>query len=304
MASKRKAADEILGQVLKIPTHAGSSTEGLDSGPRSDGTYHGETSQANNALQKTIPMELLGVGKNEWSYDISNFVRTLQDEDEDNWRIQRRQILTIDDHFDGPTVLSSPLPSDHEVDCLAISGLGGHAFGSFKEKDGSYMWLCDDLPYHLATARIIIYGYESQLHGSQSFQGLEALASNLRALLRDITEKKPLFFIAHSLGGLIVKEAIIQIRDESHNGFDTLNFIYGALFFGVPNQGIDITSLIPMVKSQFNQSFLHSLSTMSDLLLKQCREFPQAFNFPESRIMCFYETLASPTAINMANEGT
>ncbi|KFZ19928.1 hypothetical protein V501_00400 [Pseudogymnoascus sp. VKM F-4519 (FW-2642)] len=367
MASKRKAVDEILGQVLKIPTHAGSSTEGLDCGPPSDGTYHGETSQANNALQKvaidipnttsqqyhvyrvqglplyidtkqagdlisalfrqegnefipqfrsfahaidgcttvatisfqTIPMELLGVRKNEWSYDISNFLRTLQDEDEDNWRIQRRQILTIDDHFDGPTVLSSPLPSDHEVDCLAISGLGGHAFGSFKEKDGSYMWLCDDLPYHLATARIIIYGYESQLHGSQSFQGLEALASNLRALLRDITEKKPLFFIAHSLGGLIVKEAIIQIRDESHNGFDTLNLIYGALFFGVPNQGIDITSLIPMVKSQFNQSFLHSLSTMSDLLLKQCREFPQAFNFPESRIMCFYETLASPTAINI-----
>lgn len=87
--------------------------------------------------------------------------------------------------------------------------------------------------------------------------------------------------------------------DEPHDGFDALKFIYGALFFGVPNQGMDITSLIPMVKSQLNQSLLHSLSTMSDLLLKQCREFPQAFNFPESRIMCFYETLASPTAIHV-----
>jgi hypothetical protein len=69
---------------------------------------------------QTIPTELLGVGKNEWSYDISNFLRTLQDEDEDNWRIQQRQILTIDNHFDGPTVLSSPLLSDHEVEYVNV----------------------------------------------------------------------------------------------------------------------------------------------------------------------------------------
>ena len=55
------------------------------------------------------------------------------------------------------------------------------------------MWLCDSLPYDLATARIIIYGYESQLHGSQSFQGLEALASTLRELLRNITEVSPIY---------------------------------------------------------------------------------------------------------------
>ena len=90
------------------------------------------------------------------------------------------------------------------------------------------------------------------------------------------------------------------MRDEPHDGFDALNFIYGALFFGVPNQGMDITSLIPMVESQFNQTLLHSLNTTSDLLLKQSRKFPEAFDFPESRIMCFYETVASRTAINVS----
>jgi hypothetical protein len=72
----------------------------------------------------------------------------------------------------------------NKASCLAISGLGGHAFGSFKEKGGSHMWLCDDLPYDLTTTRIIVYGYESQLHGSQSFQGLEDLATTLRMSLR------------------------------------------------------------------------------------------------------------------------
>ncbi|KFY07164.1 hypothetical protein V492_07388, partial [Pseudogymnoascus sp. VKM F-4246] len=246
-----------------------------------------------------IPVGLSGVGKNEWSHEISNLLRNLQVEDKDNGGIRRKRMLTIDDHFHGLTVLSSPPPSVHAVDCLAISGLGGHAFGSFKEKDGSHMWLCDDLPYNLETARIITYGYESQLHTSQSFQGLEALASTLRTSLRNMAKRKPLFFVAHSLGGLVVKEAIIQMHDESHDGFDALKYIYGALFFGVPGQGMDISSLIPMVESQPNQALLHSLSTISDLLLKQGREFPQAFNFPESsRIMCFYETLTSPTAIN------
>ena len=46
------------------------------------------------------------------------------------------------------------------------------------------MWLCDDLPYDLTTTRIIIYGYESQLHRSESFQGLEDLAKTLRDSLK------------------------------------------------------------------------------------------------------------------------
>ena len=51
---------------------------------------------------------------------------------------------------------------------IALSGLGGHAFGSFKERDGTYMWLRDSLPYDLILedggrpmARVITFGYES-----------------------------------------------------------------------------------------------------------------------------------------------
>ena len=135
--------------------------------------------------------------RKKWSFDITSFLQDLQAEDEGSGRMHRSRTLTIDDHFRGFTVLSSPL--DHKVEyvnpkfqinlankssCLAISGLGGHAFGSFKEKGGSHMWLCDDLPNDLATTRIIIYGYESQVHGSQSCQDLEAFATTLRVSLQ------------------------------------------------------------------------------------------------------------------------
>jgi hypothetical protein len=78
---------------------------------------------------------------------------------------------------------------------------------------------------------------------------------------------------------------------------DILNSIYGALFFGVPNQGMDIESLIPMVKNQVNRGLLYDLGNESQLLRTQSRDFPKAFDSPRTKIVCFYETVKSPTAI-------
>jgi len=166
------------------------------------------------------------------------------------------------------------------------------------------MWLRDSLPFDLPGARILLYGYDTQLHGSHTFQDLEALASTLRSDLQALASRdssnaqpqtKPLIFVAHSLGGVVVKEAIIQMkRDKNHQAL--LDSIYGALFFGVPNQGMEIASLIPMVKDQPNQALLHSLGKESQILRNQCREFPEAFGYKDSEIVCFYETEMSPTA--------
>lgn len=49
-----------------------------------------------------------------------------------------------------------------------MTGLAGHAFGSWKSRNGATMWLRDFLPEHLPTARILTYGYDSKLHKSDS----------------------------------------------------------------------------------------------------------------------------------------
>ena len=66
---------------------------------------------------------------------------------------------------------------------MAVSGLGSHAFGSFKERGGQHMWLRDALPGDISGARIFIYGYHTKLADSRSFQDLEALASTFRVSL-------------------------------------------------------------------------------------------------------------------------
>jgi protein SERAC1 len=75
-----------------------------------------------------------------------------------------------------------------------------------------------------------------------------------------------------------------------------LEAIYGILFFGVPSQGMNIESLIAMVGDQPNRYLLESLGKESDLLQEQRLHFPEAFPFRDSEIICFYETMKSPTA--------
>lgn len=72
--------------------------------------------------------------------------------------------------------------------------------------------------------------------------------------------------------------------------------IYGILLFGVPNQGMSMESLVPMVGNQPNRFLLETLRAESEVLQEQTSLFLEAFQFPDSEILCCYETMRSPTA--------
>ncbi|TFB01142.1 Ankyrin repeat domain-containing protein 50 [Trichoderma ghanense] len=217
--------------------------------------------------------------------------------------------LTLDHGFLSITSLFTPSQQDHKVDIIAISGLSGHAFGSFKERNGDYMWLRDSLPYALSDengniiARVMIYGYESSLPNSDSFQNLEDLGTALHSTLRTLAFDgtfKPLVFIAHSLGGLVVKQLLIALnnsRDELDKKLRRA--VCGIAFFGVPHDGMDIGSLIPMAGDGPNRFLLESLGSYSSQVLStQQRDFTQALGGQgETEIISFYETRMSPTAV-------
>ncbi|KAI6777588.1 uncharacterized protein J7T54_005374, partial [Emericellopsis cladophorae] len=218
----------------------------------------------------------------------------------------RPQYLTLDSDFLGITTLFVPAKEDHRVDIVAVSGLGGHAFGSFKERGGEHMWLRDALPFDLENdatgrpmARVMTYGYNSSVANSSSTQNLEDLGTSLRSSLLPLAasqKPRPIIFIAHSLGGLVVKEAGIPPQPST-----LIGAAYGIVFFGVPHVGMDIKSLIAMAGDGPNRFLVESIGDHSSQVLSaQQRAFNTALGGEgSSEVFCFYETLKSPTAQKM-----
>ncbi|KAL7916459.1 hypothetical protein GGI35DRAFT_466067 [Trichoderma velutinum] len=216
--------------------------------------------------------------------------------------------LRLDGDFLGITTLFSPPVEDHGVDVIAVSGLGGHAYGSFKDKNGNYMWLQDALPSDLINpqsnrpmARVMIYGHKSNVYKSRSVQDIDdlstALHSNLLALIQ-APRTRPIILMGHSLGGLIVKKTLITLsKSRSQEDQKLFRAIYGIVFFGVPHSGMDIESLIPMVDDGPNFPLVKSIGTSSPILDQLQEEFHPALGRQgDTEIICFYETAESPTA--------
>jgi hypothetical protein len=89
--------------------------------------------------------------------------------------------------------------------------------------------------------------------------------------------------------------------NRSDHPEDKLNLksTYGALFFGVPNQGMNVEAMVSMVEN------LPARYTLT--LLDRCRgfqlrdrhheDFCEAFAYEDSKIVYFFETDESPTVI-------
>ena len=191
------------------------------------------------------------------------------------------------------------------------------------------MWLRDALPEYITgdggngpIARVMIYGYDSYLSDSESFQNIGTLGLDFQNALRSLEadgEFRQIVLIAHSLGGLIVKQvrrfillsslrclltdiyiqALIDLaRSQKEKDQNLKKAVYGIAFFGVPHDGMNIRSLIPMVGDRPNRFLLESIGSASpQVLIMQHRDFPEALGGKgESEIVCFFETVMSPTA--------
>ncbi len=181
---------------------------------------------------------------------------------------------------------------------VAISGLASHPFGSWqpKEDDKTFMWLRDALPGDVPGARIFLYGYDTLLHDSESFQSPIHLAlsfiGHLKSSVWTTPTPKPVVFMAHSLGGIVLKEALILSWEKS---MSCRHLFYGGIFFGVPSAGMETSHLLAMVQGQPNKDLIESLSPNSPYLSSLNDRFSGIIW--SHHILCFwaYETKTSRT---------
>ena len=152
--------------LLERSLHVGREASGLKITSLAEDPYQLSKQVATIMFLREIPSLFTASTTNNWSINVP-YVES----DED-------QALTFDTHFHGLTALNTPREKERVVECVAVCGLGGHAFGSFKKKGTSYMWLRDSLPNDMPNLRVLLFGYDSGLDGSDSNQNVSVIADS------------------------------------------------------------------------------------------------------------------------------
>jgi hypothetical protein len=78
------------------------------------------------------------------------------------------------------------IPMLISISCIAVSGLSSHPFGSWKERGGQFMWLRDSLAREKNGVRVLLYGYDTSLVKSESFQDIDDIGNKLGDFIKRI----------------------------------------------------------------------------------------------------------------------
>ena len=177
---------------------------------------------------------------------------------------------------------------------------------SHKETSREVFWPQDLLPQAFPQARILAWGYDVQIDqllssSSQAsiFHHAETLLSDLAALRNSVSDKvKPIIFIAHSLGGIVVKDALSLSSNERTFFSEILPATTGVIFMGTPHHGSKIASLgkIAFELSKVflqkpNLKVLRGIEVNSEVLERISRSFGQVLAAERLKVHSFREEL-------------
>ncbi|KAF8528200.1 hypothetical protein BU17DRAFT_38655, partial [Hysterangium stoloniferum] len=135
-----------------------------------------------------------------------------------------------------------------------VHGLDGHPIDSWTAANG-ICWPRDLLPTLIPRARVLSYGYDARTRGPRSTlaeQLLEDYAIDLIVRLamhrlRTETTERPIIFVVHSMGGIILKAALINAsmakRDHLFSHKQIHISTYGIVYLGTPHQGMEIATM-------------------------------------------------------------
>ncbi|KAI9719620.1 MAG: hypothetical protein M1812_003391 [Candelaria pacifica] len=164
-----------------------------------------------------------------------------------------------------------------DIDIIAVHGLNpwnqsDHAYATWQKPEGKdgHLWLRDSFKTEQPNARTALYEYNSSpvfqtggrdrfMHEANDF--LEAVK-----IWRSKKPARPLIMIGHSLGGILIRQALTHAKDNER--FSSIkDNTYALVFFGTPHAGHTKSA-----KTAFGQAYAkvikaYSGNSSDDLLL-------------------------------------
>ncbi|OTA99720.1 hypothetical protein M426DRAFT_16183 [Hypoxylon sp. CI-4A] len=172
---------------------------------------------------------------------------------------------------------------DAKVDIVLVHGLNGDPHKTWTTKNGVF-WPTDLLPSSLRDARanVLVYGYNadvySKKHGSNPSDNFihmhaQTLVTSLTHYRKDeLSSHNPIIWVCHSLGGILVKRALLYSNDlkaSQHEDYRSIYVsTYGLIFLGTPHTGSDIASWGTMLQAMSDAVVPRTFFQSESALLK------------------------------------
>jgi Putative serine esterase (DUF676) len=167
------------------------------------------------------------------------------------------------------------------------------------------VWLKHLLPDIIPNARVLKYNYDSRYLMNAPKENLRSIASRLVLGIHELrsreknTQNRPIIFVGHSFGGIVIEEALLYAYREIKNNlkYITLNTC-GILFLGTPHRGSKASSWGKMLAKGASVlgfgseiRLLQTLERSSERLDLLLTDFSAMARELRLEIVCFYEVL-------------
>ncbi|KAK1759682.1 hypothetical protein QBC47DRAFT_372787 [Echria macrotheca] len=162
-----------------------------------------------------------------------------------------------------------------------------------------HMWVRQSIRRSASTARVMVYRHRDLVEGVNLEMLARDLLNQIQQQRQGTRPSRPIFFVAHSIGGLVVKLALLlatklpEYREIKYN-------CHGVVFFATPHRGSSYLSMKNMkesiqqllhLKRQIPKSLSDEIRVGHPNLLRMQEEFLDIAS--ELRIWTFYETIDS-----------
>lgn len=161
-----------------------------------------------------------------------------------------------DDFFGNPLdneLTAHPTLKELAGDAILSPGIGGNF------SKAAHLWVRQGIRRYASNARILLYRHRELTDHTNLTQLAQDLLENLLLTRDQQKESRPIFFIAHSIGGLVVKKALVMAgKDPRYRGRILYN-CHGITFFGT----CDCSSQCNKLLANQEQKLLHTVAQVT-----------------------------------------
>lgn len=196
------------------------------------------------------------------------------------------------------------------ADIVFVHGLTGNSYKTWSFEENGVHWPSMLLKEDIRNVRILAFGYDAdvvhwwhQVSQNRLSSHAEALVGALERHRRGKSKDKKVIFVAHSLGGLVVEDALRLSRYSPDAHLHNIeSFTFAIAFMGTPHFGSDLADWgalatnISLLLKRTNKDIVDVLRPGSEVLASVQKSFQAILRMRmgESKpisITCFFEEL-------------